>query len=82
LRVGRFTVGVALLRRTLPIAVLLLGCALLGAGIAGVARVDAPLRAAVTEQQQPRGVPHGVDVTWKHHRRGHGDCPPTDPART
>ena len=69
----------ALLRRTLPIAVLLVGCALLGAGIAGVARVDAPLRAAVTEQQQP--VPQGVDVTWKH-RRGHGDCPPTDPART
>ena len=68
------------LRRTLPIAVLLLGCALLGAGIAGVARVDAPLRAAVTEQ--PRSVPQDVDVTWKHHRRGHGDCPPTDPART
>jgi hypothetical protein len=81
LRVGRFTVGVALLRRTLPIAVLLLGCALLGAGIAGVARVDAPLRAAVTEQQQHAPVPQGVDVTWKHHR-GHGDCPPTDPART
>jgi hypothetical protein len=81
LRVGRFTVGVALLRRTLPIAVLLLGCALLGAGIAGVARVDAPLRAAVNEQQQHAPVPQGVDVTWKHHR-GHGDCPPTDPART
>jgi hypothetical protein len=81
LRVGRFTVGVALLRRTLPIAVLLLGCALLGAAIAGVARVDAPLRAAVTEQQQHAPVPQGVDVTWKHHR-GHGDCPPTDPART
>jgi hypothetical protein len=81
LRVGRFTVGVALLRRTLPIAVLLLGCALLGAGVAGVARVDAPLRAAVTEQQQHAPVPQGVDVTWKHHR-GHGDCPPTDPART
>jgi hypothetical protein len=81
LRVGRFTVGVALLRRTLPIAVLLLGCALLGAAIAGVARVDAPLRAAVTEQQQQGPVPQGVDVTWKHHR-GHGDCPPTDPART
>jgi hypothetical protein len=79
--VGRFTVGVALLRRTLPIAVLLLGCALLGAAIAGVARVDAPLRAAVTEQQQHAPVPQGVDVTWKHHR-GHGDCPPTDPART
>ncbi len=72
----------ALLRRTLPIAVLLVGCALLGAGIAGVARVDAPLRAAVTEQQQQHApVPQGVDVTWKH-RRGHGDCPPTDPART
>ena len=80
MRVGRFTVGVALLRRTLPIAVLLLGCALLGAGIAGVARVDAPLRAAVTEQQHAP-VPQGVDVTWKHHR-GHDDCPPTDPART
>ena len=73
----------ALLRRTLPIAALLLGCALLGAGIAGVARVDAPLRAAVTEQQpqQHAPVPQGVDVTWKH-RRGHGDCPPKDPART
>ncbi len=72
----------ALLRRTLPIAVLLLGCALLGAGIAGVARVDTPLRAAVTQQQQQNApVPQGVDVTWKH-RHGHGDCPPTDPART
>jgi len=72
---------VALLRRTLPIAVLLVGCALLGAGIAGVARVDAPLRAAVTQPQQHAPVPQGVDVTWKH-RRGHGDCPPKDPART
>jgi hypothetical protein len=26
-------------------------------------------------------VPQGVDVTWEH-RHGHGDCPPTDPART
>lgn len=81
MRVARFTVGVALLRRTLPIAVLLLGCALLGAGIAGVARVDAPLRAAVTEQRQNAPAPQGVDVTWKHHR-GHGDCPPTDSSRT
>ncbi len=68
-----------LLRRTLPIAVLLLGCALLGAAVAGVARVDAPLRAAVDEQKS-RSVHQDVDVTWKHHRGA--DCPPTATSRT
>jgi hypothetical protein len=81
LRVGRFTVAVPSLRSSAPVAVLLAGCGLLGAGVAGVARVDAPLRAAVTEQQRNAPVPQGVDVTWKH-RHAHGDCPPTDPART
>jgi hypothetical protein len=53
--------------------VALLGVCLLGAGVAGVARVDAPLRAAVTEQQAPPVHRHDVDVIWHRHR---GDCPP------
>jgi hypothetical protein len=58
---------------SVPVLVLLLGCCLLGAGVAGVARVDAPLRAAATQQQAPPGRHHDVDVIWHRHR---GDCPP------
>ena len=79
MRVAGFTVPVALLRRTLPIAVLLLGCALLGAGVAGVARMDAPLRAAVSAPAAPQDRT-GVDVNFRHRRDG--DCPPTPPSRT
>ncbi len=61
------------LSRATPVAVLLSGFALLGAGLAGVARVDAPLSAAATER--PPAVERPVDVTW-HHRDG--DCPPRD----
>lgn len=59
--------------------VLLAGCVLLGAGVTGVARMDAPLRAAVEPQHAPpaRG---GVEVSLPHHRRG--DCPPPPSART
>jgi hypothetical protein len=61
--------------------VLLAGCALLGAGLAGVARLDEPLRAAATEV--PPRVQHDVDVTWHHHRGGGDrDCPPRPAART
>jgi hypothetical protein len=60
------------LSRTAPVAVLLSGCALLGAGLAGVARVDAPLTAAATP---PPAAEREVDVTW-HHRDG--DCVPRD----
>ncbi len=81
MRVGGFTVPVALLRRTLPIAALLLGCVLLGAGVAGVARMDAPLRAAVTEQPATPQDRNGVDVNFRHRHRD-GDCPPTPPSRT
>jgi hypothetical protein len=63
---------VPLLRRSAPIAVLLAGFALLGAGVAGVARVDAPLQAAATQQQAPSAHPD-VDVTWHHRTRD--DCP-------
>jgi hypothetical protein len=59
------------LRSSAPVAVLVAGCALLGAGVAGVARVDRPLQAAA-EQQAPAVKPD-VDVSW-HHR--YGDCPP------
>jgi hypothetical protein len=72
--VRRLTARVPFLRRSTPVAVLVAGCALLGAGLAGVARVDAPLQAAATEQQAPH-APHDVDVTWHHHPRGDGDCP-------
>jgi hypothetical protein len=65
---------------TAPVLVLLLGCCLLGAGIAGVARVDAPLRAAATQQQAPPVHHHDVDVIW--HRRHHADCPPPPLQRT
>jgi hypothetical protein len=61
------------LSRTAPVAALLSGCALLGAGVAGVARVDAPLTAAATER--PPAVERSVEVTWHH---GDGDCPPRD----
>jgi hypothetical protein len=54
------------------VAVLLAGCALLGAGVAGVARVDRPLQAAA-QQQAPTAQPD-VDVNW-HHGDGR-DCPP------
>ena len=69
-----------LLRRTLPIAVLLVGCLLLGAGVAGVARMDAPLRAAVNDTPSTPPQDGAVDVTWRHHHRG--DCPPDSSART
>ena len=65
------------LSRTAPVAVLLSGCALLGAGLAGVARVDAPLTAAATER--PPAVERHVDVTWQHRD---GDCPPRDGRRS
>ena len=65
-------------RRLAPVAVLLSGCVLVGAGVAGVARVDAPLRAAAIEQQRPPER-HDVQVTWQHRT---GDCPPEAPART
>jgi len=42
---------------------------MLGAGVAGVARVDRPLQAAA-EQQAPTAQPD-VDISW-HHK----DCPP------
>jgi hypothetical protein len=63
---------VPLLRRSAPVAVLLAGFALLGAGVAGVARVDAPLQAAAARQAVPSVQPD-VDVTWHHRTRG--DCP-------
>ena len=72
MRVRGLTVRVPLLRRSAPIAVLLAGFALLGAGVAGVARVDAPLQAAAAQQQAPSAHPD-VDVTWQHRTRG--DCP-------
>ena len=53
-------------------AVLLAGCTMLGAGVAGVARVDRPLQAAA-EQQAPTAQPD-VDVSW--HDRDGRDCPP------
>jgi hypothetical protein len=70
LRVRGLTGRVPLLRRSAPVAVLLAGFALLGAGVAGVARVDAPLQAAA-QQQAPSAHPD-VDVTWHHRLRG--DC--------
>ena len=73
MRVRGLTVRVPLLRRSAPIAVLLSGFALLGAGVAGVARVDAPLQAAAAQKQAPSTHPD-VDVTW-HHRTRDGDCP-------
>jgi hypothetical protein len=75
LRLPGFTVRVPLLRRSAPVAVLLAGFALLGAGVAGVARVDAPLQAAAAEQQTP-SVQQDVDVTWHQRRHDDGDCPP------
>ena len=71
MRDAGFTVPVPSLRKSAPVAVLLSGCALLGAGVAGVARVDAPLQTAAAEQQR---VParHDVDVRWDHRD---GDCP-------
>jgi hypothetical protein len=69
-------VPVPSLSKSAPVAVLLSGCALLGAGIAGVARVDAPLQAAVERQSVPPAH-HDVDVRWDHRDRHHGrDCPP------
>jgi hypothetical protein len=59
------------------VAVLLAGCALLGAGVAGVARVDAPLQAAA-KQQAPAAQPD-ADITWHHRDR---DCPPKPTERT
>ena len=70
-----------LLRRTLPIAVLLVGCLLLGAGVAGVARMDAPLRAAVNDAPSTPPQDGAVDVTWRHHHH-RGDCPPGSSERT
>jgi hypothetical protein len=63
----------------LPVAVLVLGFALLGAGVAGVARVDAPLRVAAAEQQRAPQQRYDVD----YHHRGR-DCPPDGarPTRT
>jgi hypothetical protein len=78
LRLRRFTVGVLSLRRSVPIVVLLLGFALLGAGLAGVARVDAPLQAAAQrERVPPAGYDHDVD--W---HRSYRDCPVRPPSRT
>jgi hypothetical protein len=55
--------------------VLLAGCGLLGAGVAGVARVDAPLAAAAAEQQRVPPAHQDVDVKWRPGHRG-DDCPP------
>jgi hypothetical protein len=67
------------LRVSIPIVVLALGCCLLGVGVAGVARVDAPLQAAVAPQQAPPPQRQDAEVTWHRHR---GDCPPRRAART
>ena len=69
-----FTVGVSRLRRSVPVVVLILGFALLGAGLAGVARVDAPLQAAAQRERVPPAG-YDLDVEWHHHR---GDCPGRD----
>jgi hypothetical protein len=78
LRLRRFTVGVRSLRRSVPVVVLIIGFALLGAGFAGVARVDAPLEAAAQRERVPPAG-YDVDVDW-HHRRG--DCPNRDASPT
>jgi hypothetical protein len=64
-----------------PVVVLVLGFALLGAGLAGVARVDSPLATAAAEQQRAPQQ-HRYDVDWHHGDRR--DCPPDDvrPTRT
>lgn len=64
------------LSRTAPVAVALAGIALVGAGAAGVARVDAPLQAAATERPPPV-VREDAPVVWHHVPPGDpGGCPP------
>jgi hypothetical protein len=55
---------VAFVRRTAPVALLLVGLLLLGSAVAGIARIDDPLRAAAV--QSPANGPF-EDVV-DHHR--------------
>jgi hypothetical protein len=63
LSVARLTAPVAFLRRSAPVALLLVGVLLLAGAVAGIARIDAPLRAAVVD-----GPAHGTFEDVSEHR--------------